>query len=234
MLELTVFPPGFGEPTASPFAMKAWCLLEQSGQPYKLEVSQDPRKAPKGKFPVLRDGSNIVPDSDQIRDHLEAKYDIDFDKGLDSQERAASRAIIRMVEDHLNFVLLSSRWVEDAHWPFMLNEFFADIPIPMKWVIPNLVRKGAIAAAKGHGMGRFSKLERAARATKDLDALAALLGDKPFLFGSEPTAADFSTIPMLRCMTSFPTKTDLSQLIDARPELKAYMDRGKSAIYPKL
>lgn len=233
MLELTLFPPGFGEPTASPFAMKAWCLLEQTGRPYRLNVTQDPRKAPKGKFPVLRDGGDVIPDSDQIRDHLEQKYAIDFDAGLAPKERAISRAIIRMVEDHMNFALLSSRWVDDNHWPFMLREFFADIPIPMRWIVPGAVRKSAVSAAKGQGMGRFTPSERRARVTKDLDALVALLDDRQFLFGKTPTGADFSAIPMLWCMYSFPIETDLSRLIDARPILQAYMDRGKTAIYPK-
>ena len=100
MLELIAYAPAFGEPTGSPFTNKAICLLERSGQPYTVKHTNDPRKAPKAKLPVLQHDGQLIPDSDDIRDHLETTFGIDFDAGLNPQQRAVSRAIIRMVEEN--------------------------------------------------------------------------------------------------------------------------------------
>lgn len=98
-MKLTVYPPGFGEITGSPFSSKAICLMEMSGQGYELDVNPDPRKSPKKKFPVLNDGGQIIPDSDQIRDYLETTYGMDFDAGLSAIQKAMSRMVIRTFED---------------------------------------------------------------------------------------------------------------------------------------
>lgn len=60
MLELIVYNPAFGEPTGSPFTNKALCLLERSGQPYTVKHTNDPRKMPKAKLPVLQHGGKLI------------------------------------------------------------------------------------------------------------------------------------------------------------------------------
>ena len=233
MLELTVYAPAFGEPTGSPFTNKAICLLERSGQPYRVKHTNDPRKAPKGKLPVLQHDSQLIPDSDDIRDHLEASFGLDFDAGLDAQQRAISRAVIRMVEENIYFALLCDRWMDDANWPTVKAEFFGFLPFPLRLFVPNLVRKSTIAQAKAQGMGRHSPAERLARVNKDFTALSTLLGEQNFLFGAEATAADLSSVPMLRALNSFPQPTPMQRALRSHANLVGYVERGKAALYPK-
>lgn len=233
MLEVSVFPPAFSEISGSPFTVKAICLLEQSGQPYKVKYIPDPSKAPKGKLPVLKDGSKTIPDSDQIRDYLEQTYGVDYDAGLTPEQRGHSRSIIRMIEEHMYFIILASRWQKDAHWPVLSEEFFGKMPMLLKKFVPNMIRKKVIKSLMGQGMGRHSEEEQLARAKKDIDALEAILGDQKFLFGAKPTAADYSTVPMLRALTSFPIESPLSKLVTSRPKLATYIERGKKTFYPK-
>jgi glutathione S-transferase len=84
----------------------------------------------------------------------------------------------------------------------------------------------------GQGVGRHSGDERLARAGKDIQAVMALLADKPFLFGDTPTAADASVAPMIACMAASPTETMLSKRINADAPLMAYLERVRSALYP--
>jgi glutathione S-transferase len=233
MLELTVYNPAFGEPTGSPFATKALCLLERSGQSYSIKRTNDPRKAPKAKLPVLQHGEKVIPDSDDIRDHLETSFGLDFDAGLDAQQRAVSRAVIRMVEEDIYFALLCDRWFDDENWPLVKAEFFGFMPFPMNLFVPGLVRKSTIAQAMAQGMGRHSAAERVARVGKDFAALSTLLGQQDFLFGETPTAADMSTVPMLRALASFPKETAMQKALTQDPKLVAYMARGKATLYPK-
>jgi len=232
MHTLTVYPPGFSEPSGSPFCVKAMCLFQLSGLDWTPDFQNDPRKAPKAKFPVLHDAQNTIPDSDAIRDHLEACYDQDFDGGLSREQRATSRAIIRMVEENLYFCLVFDRWVNEANWSNIRKILFGHIPFPLFIFVTHQVRKQALAALKGQGMGRQSRGEVVARAGKDIAAVKVLLGDQAFLFGDRPTAADASVVPMLRAITASPTPTELQALVTTDEDLMAYLDRGQAAMYP--
>ena len=233
MLELTVFPPAFSEISGSPFTIKAMCLLEQSGQPYTVKFDPDPRKAPKGKLPVLTHGSKIIPDSEQIRDYMEQSFGVDYDAGLTTTERGHSRSLIRMIDEHMYFIILASRWQNDAHWPTTRAELFRRMPKLLNKIVPNQIRKKVIQGLIGQGVGRHSEMEQRDRAEKDIAAIAAILGDKKFLFGDTATAADYSTVPMLRAITCFQIENPLTELLTSRPVLMAYIARGKQAFYPK-
>ena len=111
MLTLLTFPSHYGEPGGSPFCIKAVCLLNMSAQSWKSSLA-DVRKMPKAKLPVLKTTDQMIPDSENIRSYLE-QQGADFDKGLSDTERAASRAFIRMAEEHLYFHLVADRWLRD-------------------------------------------------------------------------------------------------------------------------
>ncbi|MGB0960993.1 MAG: glutathione S-transferase family protein, partial [Halocynthiibacter sp.] len=204
MITLEMYKPAFDEPSASPFCVKAICLLQASGQKWTPRYLSDPRKAPKQKYPVLVDGEDIVPDSDQIRTHLETRYHVDFDDGLSDRDRAISRAVIRMTEENIYFGLMADRWKEDENWVYIRDLFFSEIPSFMRGVITSRIRKGAVDALNSHGLGRFTRAERFARVRQDIDAITGILGDNAFLFGGKPTAADMSVGPMLRAISKSP------------------------------
>ncbi len=107
------------------------------------------------------------------------------------------------------------------------------MPVLLRKIVPNIIRKSVIKSLMGQGMGRHSETEQLARAKKDIAAIEAILGDQKFLFGNKPTTADFSTVPMLRALTSFPLESPLSKLVTSRPKLAAYIERGKKEFYPK-
>jgi glutathione S-transferase len=231
MLTLITIPAAFGLPSGSPFSLKAMGLLALSGLDWQRQDG-DPRKAPKGKLPVLHDGAQVIPDSEAIRAHLEAQYGVDFDTGLSAEARATSRALIRMADEHLYFLLVCDRWLDDANWPHVRESIFAAVPKAIRGVIGNKVRKKVRANMWGQGVGRHSGDAWLARAGQDIQAVMALLADKPFLFGAAPTAADASVAPVLAAMAASPTETMLSKRINGDAPLMAYLHRVRSTLYP--
>jgi len=229
MLNLLTFPTHFGEPGGSPFAIKAICLLNMSGQTWK-QSDADVRKMPKAKLPVLKVGERLIPDSENIRSYLE-EQGADFDKGLSDAERAASRAFIRMAEEHLYFHLVADRWLRDDVWPITRDAVFGMIPKPMRGLITGKIRKNLRAGIYTQGIGRFTEAERAERVAKDLHAIKLQLGDKPFLFGDAPTAADASVCPMLSGLASIPLPTEVSNLVKNDAVLTDYIARMRDALY---
>ena len=229
MITLLTFPPQFGEPSASPFGVKAICLLNMSGQDWKIG-NADPRKMPKQKLPVLKVGERLIPDSENIRVYLE-QQGADFDAGLNEAQRATSRAFIRMAEEHLYFHLVTDRWLRDDVWPNTRDTFFGMIPKAMRGFITNKIRKTLRAGLQTQGIGRFTEAERAERVALDLEAIKLQLADKPNLFGDTPTAADASICPMLSALTTIPLPTKVSTLVKKDDTLLAYIARVRAALY---
>lgn len=233
-MNLIVYPPAYGELNASPFCVKAMALLQMSGLDHAITTLADPRKQPYGKLPVLRDGDQVVPDSDGIRDYLETRYGCDFDAGLSDDQKAVSRMVIRALEEHLYFAILSERWLEDENWAVVRAQFFTSMPRPVAMIVAPLLRRAVAAQARGQGIGRLPSAERVARADKDFVALRQLLGGRSFLFGDTPTAADATAVAMLRSVMKFPKATPLAAAMARHGSLVAYMDRTSAAILPPL
>lgn len=233
MNQLTIFAPHKGEPSASPFCVKAICLLKMAGVEFETVVGSDPRKAPKGKFPMLETGDRKIADSESIRAYLETEHGVDFDAGLSAEDKAMSHAIIRMFDEHTYFTLLSERWMNEESWANLQSEFFGDIPKLMRGFVSNMIRKSIVSSAKAQGIGRHSADERAARASQDLDVVKTVLGDKPFLFGDTPTAADASVVPVLRSLAILPCETKIKHLVTKDEALMAYIERAKQSVMYK-
>ncbi|MEM7328235.1 MAG: glutathione S-transferase family protein [Pseudomonadota bacterium] len=232
MIKVTVYPAAFGEPTASPFCMKVLCLLAAAKLPYEVIETADPRKAPKGKLPIIETDGQVIADSEQIRGHVESVAQIDFDEGLSDRERAVSRSLIRMVEEHVYFAIVADRWGEDDNWVHVRNTFFKDIPGLFRGVITGFIRKQALQSLHGQGIGRHTPEERFDRVRQDIVAIREILGEKDYLFGARPTAADFSVVPILRAAIVTPVEKSLAKFVKSDPKLMAYVTRVTDKHYP--
>lgn len=82
--------PGFNLPDTSPFVMKTEVQLKMAGLAFE-KVAAIPPEAPKGKLPYIVDDGEVVPDSTFIRAHIERKYDVDLDDGLDASRHAGTQ-----------------------------------------------------------------------------------------------------------------------------------------------
>lgn len=230
MITLYTFASGFGQFSYSPFCTKAGWLLNLAGVEWTRQDMNDPREMPLGKLPAigLTDGT-IIPDSDNIRRHLEA-LGHDFDAGLSARDRATSRAFIRMAEEHIYFHQVMDRWGDDANWEIIRKEYFGFLPFLVRDVVPNRLRKNLMRTMKGMGVGRLSVQQRLERVTPDLEAIAMQLGDRGFLFGDKPTAADVSVGAIMGSIISAPSPTPLSRRVAGDSVLRTYAERCAAAM----
>jgi glutathione S-transferase len=83
----------------------------------------------------------------------------------------------------------------------------------------------------GHGFLRYSHDEIEERTRRHLDTLVALLPDKGFVFGSEPTVADCIVFSCIHNLIRFPLpQSGLSEYIRGCPKLVAYERRMHSLV----
>ena len=229
MIKLLTYAEAFGQFSASPFCLKATWLLNMSDLPWERVDMNDPRSMPHQKLPAIRDGDTLVADSDNIRQHLEARG-ADFEPNLSDIDKATARAFIRMAEEHMYFHQVMDRWGKDENWVIIRELFFGQIPKPLRGFISGGIRKSARKGLHQQGIGRLTEEERMARIEPDLNAITTRLWQGQFLFGDTPTAADASVGAILACMQSSPTPTVLSRRIATDPVLSDYVDRATATM----
>lgn len=228
MLTLIAYPPQFGEISASPFCVKALYVLNASGLPWQREDTNDPRKMPHAKLPVLRTPSGMVSGSDAIVAHV-AQHGTDIDAALTPQQRAVSHALTRMIEEHLYFLLALDRWERDEVWPLTRDAYFHEIPALVRPLISGGIRRTMLKGMHAQGLGRMSWAERLVRADHDLAAIAGQLNGQPFLFGDTATGADAAIGPVLSAIMATPVQTDLVRRVQDNPDLQDYAARVHTA-----
>lgn len=230
MIKLYTYRKGFGQFSFSPFCVKAAWLLNMAGVQWERHDMDDPRKMPYGKLPAigLQDGT-VIADSDNIRTHLETGGH-DFDAGLSSGNRAASRAFIRMAEEHIYFHQVIDRWGDDANWKIIQQAYFDFMPGLIRGFVTRKLRKDLMRTMHGLGLGRMTVQERLQRVEPDLRAIADQLSGKPFLFGEAPHAADASVGAILGGIIAAPAPTDLSRRVSGDDVLSAYVARCEAAM----
>jgi glutathione S-transferase len=231
MITLYGFGPAFGLPDPSPFVTKAEVLLKMAGLPYKTDTGGF-NKAPKGKLPYVMDDGDTIADSTFIRWHLEKKYHIDLDRGLDAEQRAIAWAFEKMLEDNLYWAVVHERWMDDANFDKGPRTFFRKIPAPMRPFLVPMIRRQVRRALHGQGMGRHSPEEIVALGTRSIDATADFLGTKPFLMGSEPTGVDATAFAFVAGLLCPVFETRLRTAAERRDNLRRYVGRMTVRFYP--
>lgn len=231
MIRLYTFGPYFGLPDASPFVTKAMLLLKLAGLSY-VEDRSGFRRAPKGKLPYIDDDGVIVADSTFIRFHIEKKYGFDFDAGLSPAQKATAWAVEKMCEEHLYQALIAARWSDEANFAKGAAHFFDAAPAPIRGLLRSLIRRKVMKALVARGFGRYTPAEIATLAICDIDALAALIGDKPFLMGENPCGADASVFAMVAHFLPPLFETPIRTAAEGHANLVAYRDRIMQRYFP--
>jgi len=231
MITLYTFGPGLGLPDPSPFVMKAEVLLKMAGLPYQTNTHGF-RRAPKGKLPYIEGNGYTVADSTFIRWHLERQHGIDFDAGYGPLERAQAWAVEKMLEEHLYFALVHARWMIPANFERGPANFFKAVPAPLRPLIAALVRRKVRGMLRGQGIGRHSAEEIVELAKRDIDALAQILGDKPYLLGETPCGADATAYAFMAGALCPAVDSPIRTHVERHQNLRAYCERMRERFYP--
>jgi glutathione S-transferase len=232
MITLYTFGPAFGLPDPSPFVTKAHLLLKFAGQPYETNKGGY-GKSPKGKLPYIDDGGEIVADSTFIRLHLEKKYGFEFDKGLDAERRAIAWAVEKMCDDHLYWIALRQRWLNDENFEKGFALYFKAAPAPIRPLVKGFIRARIRRDLRGHGMGRHTEAEIQVLADRACASIATILGDRIWIGGDRPCGAD-ATVGAFVIGALCPVfDTAVGHAVRAHDNLTAYGERVMTRYFPQ-
>ena len=210
----------------SPFCLKMATWLRMAGVPYHPKATVALSKAPTGKLPYIEtEDGRTIGDSGIIVDHLTRTAGVTIDDGLSDEQKAVATALTRLLEDHLYFIGVYFRWVDDDSWAVVRPAFFGRMPQPLKSIVPGLLRRRARRMLWAQGLGRHSREQLVAMGTADLQAIATVLGDKPFLLDDNARSVDAVAYGLLANLAYPPVESPMKHALHRIPALVAYCDR---------
>jgi glutathione S-transferase len=224
VIKLHSMPGADGLESLSPFCMKVEVYLELQNMPYE-STGADPRKAPKGKLPFIEIDGKRIADSTFIFEALEKKAETPLDRGLDAAGRAQAHALKRLFEESLYWCILWSRWVDEPGWVHFKKVIDGFVPAALRWLVPGMIRKKVTAQVVSQGTGRHTRDEIYAIGKADLEAIAEILGDKPYLLGNQLRTIDVTAYAWLANILMWKYQSPLAEIAREHPNLVAYVDR---------
>jgi glutathione S-transferase len=233
-IRLFAFGTGWGVPfaTAAPFPLKLATWLRMAEIPFEFVVANDPSKGPKGKSPWIEYGAVRMGDSTLIIEHLQERFGINLDTHLDARQRALAMSVQRMLEEHYHqcfeHQLFFGRGGEAR-----LHELAATMPIPLRWLVPTVLKRAFGKQLHARGMGRHSEDVIIEQGKSDLDALAELLGDQPYLLGDRPASIDACVFGFLGVSLYVAGDNPLYQYGASLENLMRYCERMRARYFPE-
>ncbi|XP_073483084.1 failed axon connections homolog [Aquarana catesbeiana] len=224
--------PNNGVPSLSPFCLKMETYLRMADLPYQNYF--DGKLSPQGKMPWIEYNHTRVSGTEFIIDFLEEKLGVNLNKNLNPHERAISRAVTKMVEEHFYWTLAYCQWVDNLHE----TQKMISIPGPfsdlLKWILCHLTKGIVKREMYGQGIGRFSEEEIYKLMEKDMRSLAGLLGDKKYIMGPKFSTLDATIFGHLaQAMWTLPG-TRPEQLIKGELiNLAMYCERIRRKFWPE-
>lgn len=220
----------FGMRNVSPFCLKLEMLLKSLGLPFEMAVQPNPGKAPKGKLPFLVADGKTLADSELIVEYLDELSGGKVYEGLTATDKAIGVAMTRLAEDHLYWIIVASRWLDDDWWPNIVRDFFHIAPAPIRPLVSRLARREVRQTYHLQGLGRHSLEEQRGFARRDLQALQDAISIDGFLFGDTPNVYDFTVASILAGLYDNKPETWLTTLAREYDQLHAYAERVQEYI----
>ena len=233
MLKLVQFHPAFGSRNMSPYCLKLETYLRMTGIAHEVVWNSDTSKAPKGKLPYIIDGERVMGDSALIIDYLKEKHGDPLDGALTAEQKAQMLAWRSLFEDSLMFPILHARWIDPAGWEKM-KTLFDRMPLHLRLIIPDIVRKGVRKQLFGQGMGRHTQEEIYSFGLQYLAAIEIQLGDKSFMLGAAPTSLDATAYGFLANLVDTDFDNPLNRKARGTPSFVAYCARIKQGYFADL
>jgi glutathione S-transferase len=229
-ISLFTFPPTFGLRNVSPFCLRVEMALVHLNIPFEIVLESNPAKGPKKKLPFIISNNEVIDDSELIYLHLDQLTGGRLFKELSPADYGVGCAFTRLVDDHLYWLVVASRWLDDDWFPNVYKGFFGAFPPVIRNLISTLARRQMRKTLDLQGLGRHSLNQQKEFARRDLQALASVLTNSRYIVGDKLSVFDFSVTSMLSGLLDNVPSTWMTEIGQEFPELQHYAERIQSEV----
>ena len=217
-------------PTLSPFSAKLTAHLRFQGIPFEPVAEQGVGNAPRGKVPFITVDGVKVADSDLVIGFLKTAFP-DPDAGLSDHQRAVGHLVQRTLEDHLYWIALIYEFYDQEGSDWFFEHAFGGIGPGLQGLRDDMEDR-----TYKQGIARYTPDEIVDKASKDLAAVAEILGENRYLLGTDrPTSFDAvvfgMTILVYQIREMHPRLTDYARSL---PNLTRYTGNLLAEFFPDL
>jgi len=229
-MKLVTLPEAFGLRNVSPFCLKVEMALTYLNLSFETETLALPQKAPKGKLPYLEVEGRKLPDSELIFQYLDDRTEGGLYGGLTPAEIGAGTAFVRLAEDHLYWLMVASRWLDDDWFINVQVGFFGAFPPVIRNIGGAFARRQMQKTLDLHGLGRHSLKEQKHFARCDLDAISQQVSAHGYIAGNRMTAFDFSVVGLLSGIYDQKPSGWITEIAEDFPAVKAYAEKVQAEV----
>jgi glutathione S-transferase len=168
-------------------------------------------------LPYIVDDGEAIGDSDTIIAHLNKKYALAIDAGLDAAQRDQDLLITRLLDD-LYWVMSYSRWKDDRYFPAFRDALLREHP---SVTIDGLRKAQEFNFQRYYyaGIGRYAPEAAYARGLADLGVLARTVPAEGYVHGSRPRSIDAGIYGFIANIHFYAIDTPLKRFVEAQPNL---------------
>lgn len=224
-------PGAWGLVSISPFCLKLDAFLRMTGIEHEAVTATTPFGGPKRKAPWIEHEGRKIGDSTLIILYLKERFGVNPNGWLSEEQQGTALAIQRMIEENLYWAMVNDRWNSPDNWPILKSTVLGGIPKLPRELLAPIARRGVIRQLVGHGMGMHNASEIAAIGARDIDALAAILGDKSWFFGDETTETDAVAYGQLANIYGVDFSSPMKAVIARHANLVSFIERFAARYY---
>lgn len=234
MITLYQFPRAWNIPNPGQFCVKLETYLRMAGIEYRIAETL-PLYAPFGKLPFIEDNGQKLADSRLIIRNLQQHYGDSVDGHLSAEQSAQALAWQRLLEEHLYWVCMYSRWqYGPENWQINKQAIFQGLQQPLADVVASLYRLRIRGQLRGQGIGRLPAAHIFELGRRDVAAVSAALQGKTFLLGDRPCSVDASAFGVLINLLACPVSSPVKDYALTQTELVDYCRRMQLRYFPEL
>ena len=217
MITLYSYPKLFGVADNNGYGLKVFAFMRLAGVPFVHEHIFDASAAPRGQLPYIVDDGEIIGDSETIVAHLNRKYPLAIDAGLEATRRDRDLMVTRLLDD-LYWVMSYSRWKDERYFPAFRDALLREHP---QLTIEGLRKAQEFNFQRYYyaGVGRYPPEAVYARGVADLAVLARLVPANGYVHGPQPTSIDAGIYGFIANIWFFDIDTPLKRFVAAHGNL---------------
>ena len=233
MIDLYQFGPVWELSSASPFCTKIELFLKMAKLNYNNHLTDNTKKAPLGKLPYIVDNGTVIADSSLITSHLISTHTLSIDQHLSKEQYATSIALQRMLEEHLYWGMVYSRWFEPTNWPITKKAFFGKLPTVLKSTLPGIIRSKMKKSLELQGLGKHTIGNLYQLCNQDIEAIIPLMSKECYFFGNKPSSFDTCLFAFIDHILNSPIESPLKEQMKKYSQFNHYCERIKREFFYK-